>query len=110
MCRMSAGSGDGGVSVAAAISARLTVVTGSSEGEVGFTPRGSEQHPQKLQFGAHCPPEASVGHWSLQSESPQIAARPLISNERQSTIASPRARSTKGDDSTRCDGVARGTP
>jgi hypothetical protein len=79
-CRMSAGSGDVGRSLdwsqveASATGAYGVVI------EPGLVTRGSEQHEQKWQFGAHPPPERSVGQLSSQSASPQIAARPLTLN------------------------------
>lgn len=79
-CRMSASSGEGGRSLdwihaeACATGAYGVVI------EPGLMTLGSEQHEQKWQFGAHSPPDTSVGQLSSQSASPQIAASPLTLN------------------------------
>jgi hypothetical protein len=92
---MARGSGEAGWRVLE----RHVICPMSGQGEVGTTMGalivfGNEQQPQNGQFGAHCPPETSVGQSSEQDSSPKAAAIPLTSNEMQRTAMTTSARST----------------
>jgi hypothetical protein len=87
---MSAGSGDAGQSIGCRQNVECDAGA-TRPTDPGRVPCGSEQHEQKWQFGAHWPPETSVGQLSSQDASPQIADRPLtlnVSNAKK-TISKP---------------------
>jgi hypothetical protein len=88
---MSAGSGDETGSIERVHAVDRTVGFTSATA-VDAAPLGSEQHEQKWQFGAHGPPDASVGQPSSHDVSPQIADNPLASNvsSAKNTIRRPR--------------------
>ena len=90
---MSAGDGVAGlalgaIQVGAWATGPITVIDGEA---VTF---GREQHEQEWQFGAHWPPEMSVGQLSSQSPSPHNAASPLTSNVSRARKTTTTARRT----------------
>src|SRR6185295_15822129 len=91
-CRIAAGSGDVGVSVAVIQLARAKAGFRSAAVEAGRVNVGSGLQLQKWQFGAHCPPDPSEGQSSSHAESPHIAARPLTSkvNSTRTARGTPR--------------------